>query len=443
MDLFHQNFNASPDEVNITIHGNFTNDDILKVYGYGREAATFNTSGDTIYISSNGKVDTKEYITLLVGFNKNTFATNNTINNEFAYYEQLNNNRESYNNAEKKQDTKEKYFSMFRKALIPGIIIIILLTFLPSLFKGKSNTNTERRIGGYLKCNFGPTGNELPKKVDYYRNIPNNGDIYRSFWIAGYYGIMNKREDFMGAILLKWLLNGNIKFNEENDIELVSFPNNDVVELENTLYGYFRGASEKNILRQESFKTWCMQNPSKIYHWFTDVIDYETVLLTKEGKAKFIKKEDEFHSVEYRIDEEMYEEASKLAGFKTFLNDFSMMETKEKLEVKLWKEYLIYAEMFGIADKISEEFKELYPELVEVIENSHVNLNSITSITTMSANIIKYAEASYIKSTAVSSGSSRGGSSGFGSSSGGSFSSGGGGGSFGGGGSHSSGGGFR
>ena len=42
------------------------------------------------------------------------------------------------------------------------------------------------------------------------------------------------------------------------------------------------------------------------------------------------------------------------------------MEEKEHIDVKLWDEYLIFAELFGIADKVREEFKKLYPDMKEV-----------------------------------------------------------------------------
>ena len=30
-------------------------------------------------------------------------------------------------------------------------------------------------------------------------------------------------------------------------------------------------------------------------------------------------------------------------------------------EVKLWKDYLVYAQLFGIADKVAKQFQKLYP----------------------------------------------------------------------------------
>lgn len=438
-NLFPENFNTNPSQVNITISGDFVRNNVDRMYGYGKKKASFYAAGDTIIVNSNGKVSKNEYITLLIRFNKNTFNTSNIINNDFAYYQNKGNN-----NLEKtSDDSNHKNFFKFVNniAIFMLPMVFTFIVFISSLLNNGVHTK-DNYIGGYLKCKFGKKGNEVPSKItNYYRDIPNKGDIYRSFWIAGNYGLMKKREDFMGAILLKWLLNGNITFKESNKIELLKSPDN-VIELESKLYGYFLGASVKNILDYDSFKKWCMLNPSQMYHWFTEVIDYETTLLAKEGKAEFKKKDDMYHSIYYEISDEMMDEAIKIAEFKKFLNDLTLMNEKDKIEVKLWKEYLIYAQMFGLADKIAEHFNKLYPELIEEITASNINIKNLKAIAASSTYIVK--TSSKHSSSYTGGGSSRG--SGYlsnSSSSPSSFSSGGGGGSFGSGGHGSSGGGFR
>ena len=429
-NLFPQNFNTSPNKVNITIYGDFIRDDIVSTYGYGKGDATFYAKDNKIYVNSNSSVKNNEYITLLIRFNKDTFATKNTIKYDFNYYLNMSNNREKYNQEEKNTYVYNNIFKIL-KTILSTVAIIAIPLICSNVFLNTKVKNKQNYIGGYLKCTFGEEGNEVPKKVDYYRDIPNNGDIYRSFWIASNYGLMEKREDFMGAILLKWLLDENIKFNDDN-IELLNSPGNKELELENKLYSFFRGASTHNILEKENFKDWCLRNPSKMYHWFTDVIDAETSKLAKEGKAKMIKSDDEFHAIHYEIDDKMMNEAKNIAGFKKFLEDFSLMNQKEKIEVKLWKQYLIYAQMFGMADKISKEFKELYPELVEIIDESNFKIADLKRVSTSSDYIIKTTDLAITRSYDALASSSR--SSGYlsgSSDSPSSFSSGGGGGSFG------------
>ena len=98
-----------------------------------------------------------------------------------------------------------------------------------------------------------------------------------------------------------------------------------------------------------------------------------------------------------------------------------MSYTKEVMEVKLWDEYLMFAYIFGIADKVAKQLKDLYPEVLEdpnarIDYNTIVYVSNISRTSTSSANSARAAAESY-------------------SSGGGGFSSGGGGGgSFGGGG---------
>lgn len=58
-------------------------------------------------------------------------------------------------------------------------------------------------------------------------------------------------------------------------------------------------------------------------------------------------------------------EGKKLYGLKKYLIEFSKIGEKEPIEVKLWDEYLMYAQIFGIAKEVAKQFKKLYPEIIE------------------------------------------------------------------------------
>ena len=94
--------------------------------------------------------------------------------------------------------------------------------------------------------------------------------------------------------------------------------------------------------------------------------------------------------------------------------------TKEAIEVKLWDEYLMFAYLFGIADKVAKQFKNLYPEYIENLDN--IDFDTIIFLNTISVRSVSAANTARSRAQSYSSG-------------GGGFSSGGGGGgSFGGGG---------
>ena len=123
------------------------------------------------------------------------------------------------------------------------------------------------------------------------------------------------------------------------------------------------------------------------------------------------------------MDDKIYEDSSRLYGLKLYLDEFSRMNTKEVLEVKLWDEYLMFAYLFGIADKVAKQFKNLYPEVIEQMENANIDYNTLIFVNNLSSSSVYAATSARSAAENYSSG-------------GGGFSSGGGGGgSFGGGGS--------
>ena len=54
--------------------------------------------------------------------------------------------------------------------------------------------------------------------------------------------------------------------------------------------------------------------------------------------------------------------AVQLLGLRKFLLDFSLIAERGIKEMPLWREYLVYATLFGIADKVSENYAEVYSD---------------------------------------------------------------------------------
>ena len=65
------------------------------------------------------------------------------------------------------------------------------------------------------------------------------------------------------------------------------------------------------------------------------------------------------------MNDKIYNDSVELYGLKKYLLEFSSMGTKEVMEVKLWDEYLMFAYLFGIADKVAKQLKDMYPEILE------------------------------------------------------------------------------
>ena len=121
---------------------------------------------------------------------------------------------------------------------------------------------------------------------------------------------------------------------------------------------------------------------------------------------------------------------NKWNGFKKFLNDFGRLEEKELPEIILWEKYLVYASVFGLADKVSKtmkiKFSELHPndEFNPTFSDYYMMSSMSNTLTkTVSSSVTKsYSAVQNYKSNNMSSGSGMGG----GFSSGGGFGGGGG-----------------
>lgn len=53
----------------------------------------------------------------------------------------------------------------------------------------------------------------------------------------------------------------------------------------------------------------------------------------------------------------------KWKGLKKYMEDFSLLNEKEVPAIEVWEKYLVYATAFGIADKVLEQLKTVYPNI--------------------------------------------------------------------------------
>ena len=186
------------------------------------------------------------------------------------------------------------------------------------------------------------------------------------------------KQGIIGAILLKWIKNGYItvlkmekgilSFKDNNyAIDLTKITNVDN-EIENGLLKILITAAGPNkILEAKEFKKWSKKNYSEVSSWFSSIDDQVELNLEKEGLITLTQETTQgmFGTSKNitikNVNPKLKEEAIQLKGLKKFLLDFSIMPEREYFEVKTWEEYLIFAQLMGIADKVAEQFSKIYP----------------------------------------------------------------------------------
>ena len=415
---------SKPGNVEIKTHADQPFEDSLDVWGYGNYGGLAYVSDGAIYMSSDGVLETNEYMTLLVKFPQNTFSTQNVLDHDFNYYLNMANE-----GAKKYEPSLWDKFVEILPLILVGLIFI--LTFVVIFFSSIKLSDTVL-LG--IKRIYLPKNKKLPKDLPYFREIPCQGKLEEAYWVTSLYSMNKRKNDVLGSYLLKWIRDeyitvqkvmkdGILKDKEEQHLILKSIQEVQLSDTEKRLYDMLLSASKDGILEPKEFEKWCKDHYEEFFDWFDDLLDSVSIKYQQENKLfETSYKKYGMKIQNLTINDSIMEDAKQLKGLKNFLNDFSNIKDRSAIEVNLWQEYLMYAQMFGIAEKVAKEFKRLYPDVV-----TDTSYDTIIFVHTMSYH--SYSSANSARSRAQSYSAGGGGFS-AGGGGGGSFGGGGGGGGF-------------
>ncbi|MGI5948992.1 DUF2207 family protein [Peptoniphilus sp.] len=404
-----------------------------RIWGFGYTGKT-EINNDNLYAYTEEPMSSSNYMVLLGIFEGKIFNTSNNqnwtsdelIDEAMVGASPSDGNGGNSTNARASEDnyyddsqgtsSRHPFFGFifwpFFSVIFNIIIVFIIFQFIRNINKGSEDIK-----GRTIDME------ELP----YYRDIPDE-DFARTYRL-----VYPEMEDVLSAYILKWVFEKKLK-ERKDEVGLIfkrdslSLIIGDKGEFDNTaeedLWDMIVSASgDDNILSEKEFTKYI----KKHYDEYSDL--QET--LSKNSK-RYIKSIGGYEVIEKKVlgifkrektyeTDVAYELKKKVFGFKKYLEDYSLLSEREVKEVSLWKDYLIWAAYFGIADKVYEQLKIVDP-------GYDINGMDMTTFIILTNNFSSNVQSAY--NSATSSSSSGGGGSSF---------SGGGGGSFGGG----SGGGIR
>ncbi len=415
-DLLHQVFNS----YQITIYSDFKYEDIL-LRGYGNYGGLINLKDGKIILSNSNGLKTNEYMVLLARFNKDTFNAKVKLNEDFnTYYNMALNGSVNYEIKKENKVIKKikeiiySYILTVTNIYLFFIVIIIILVVL--IIKEKKNNSYYNKE---LDMSYKP-------RFKYYRGIPCDNDLYKIYYISYRY-LRTRGNNLLGAIMLKWILYNNITISNENII--FNNKNNITNSYERDLYDMFYRING-NILSLKELKKWYKISYRNSNYILTSIYNDE-----KEKISFCVKKKypniNSLDKLNLMTNNYLADDIDKLRGLYNYLNDFSRMYEKMPIEVHLWKEYLIIAQLFGLADKVKKEFKFLYPDLdienvfksidiFEILLDSLFDIEYNDIVIKSSGSIFKDLSDAIFNDSSSSHSSGGGGSGSFGSGSGGS-----------------------
>ncbi len=430
--LIPHDFSNTIGNVEITVRADKKFEDTLDVWGYGEYGAPTYVYDGVVKMHSDGKMTSDEYKVLLIKFPTGAFNTSVSLDNNFDYYLNMADEGSTkyvddydYDITYENLSIQEKVisfiigsFSIFM-FLFPFILIVVVV----SNIEQTTLTKEQRK---------------LIKDAPYYRDIPCDKNIFKMFYVANATGLMKRKTDVMGAVILKWLKEKRISIRKEETGVLMKKEETCIIfdkvlanEISNAyekkLYLFMYEASKDGILEKKELEKWCSRHYQTILGWFDKVLAEEKENLLNDSSLYRTKEGNVIKKKRIHFTDNLIQEAINISGLKKYLNDYTLINKREAIEVELFEEYLMFAQLVGIADKVAKEFKDLYPEVIEA--SSYQSYDNIIFLNTTMHRGITSANTARSRAESYSSG-------------GGGFSSGGGGGgSFGGG--SSGGGGFR
>lgn len=199
--LIPYDFSNSIGNVDIKIHTDFAIEDTIDVWGYGNYGGLAYVDNGNIYMSSDGRLDTNEYMTILVKFPLESFDCSNKLDYNFNHYFQM------AEEGSTKYNKKGKSIIDIIKRIISIIFAYgsFIFMIIISIFASRKSTN--RNYG----FKYGEKGKKIPRNVDYYRDIPFNDDIFKAYYIAYQYGLLKNKTNILGAVILKWIKSGKVR----------------------------------------------------------------------------------------------------------------------------------------------------------------------------------------------------------------------------------------
>lgn len=356
---------APPQKVSVIISkedGKFDNTN-SKIWAFGNKGKIEFIDGKIVFKTLEG-LRSSNYVTILTQLNKGEIISGEKINKDFSYYKDMAFKGSSYVKKSSNKNNQKLY-----KIAVKAIVFLVIGLFGTAV----ATTSSKKLKGGYKKGDF---------KGEYYRDIPEKEwwQLSHILKCAGFDGA----ESIIRAYFLKWIQGKVlIPMTEEKGFifkkEVLSLKINNKMEydfettVERKLFSMVeKAARDDEILQENEFTSYLKkENNQSAFKSLQESMKQDSLsyarkydLLEMNEKGKWT----------YKYNEKGKKFTEHLIKYYNYLKDFTLLSEREVSEIKVWKDLLIYATLFDVADEVEKQLKKLSPEF---LENYDVDVNSL------------------------------------------------------------------
>lgn len=310
-----------------------------RVWGFGYEGTTSMTEGHVEAVST-GRFRSNSALILLLRFDQGLFARNNPVDEPFETRLQQAMEGASFDD----DDDEDEFVGLF-------MTILGVLSFgLPLAGAYWSDRRRKKKILGLKNI----------KTIDWCRDVPFGGNVLESNYVLAKIDTNRRSDTLAGALILRMIEQGYLSIRKDADEKVeICFSGRDLSGLgacELGLYQMMQEASGSDgILQDKEFSRWSRRHTSRVEKWTK----------TQETDAKAALQADGFMPAGDNFSPDGQQQARNVFGFRKFLKDFTLVDERFSQEVAVWNDYLVFGALYGIADKVARELKDIDPKIFE------------------------------------------------------------------------------
>ncbi len=337
-----------PEDSTIT----FTEDKV-KVWGF-RYYGDVSLNGNSILAESSEPFSSSSAMILMCRFEKGMFEPADIRENEFESIRAKAFVGSDYDESDE-WTTEDTIFAIIALLGFFGIPILVFIIYLIYIYRARK---------------------KVFKDLNWYRDIPFEGNLQKTNQVLNAYSYFSADyNNLLSACILKLINLGAISITQQMLDNGKTTENFVIGELKNAeqlpvllrkIHGIFKQAAGSDSILEPKELKYYMKN-----QYSQSASDaFINTLHTKTSISNY---------------KEQLDEVRHVFGLKKFLKDFSLIDERHVQEVSLWKDYMIFATLFGIADQVIKDMKKINPEYFNMDQTARQMADDITLPTIYSA----------------------------------------------------------
>lgn len=335
-----------PTDVVLTIRmedGSELTDELSDIWAFGFDGQIRFEDG-VIRAWSESPLEDDQHMTVMVSFQKGVLSPLRTEDDSFETVKER-----AFDGSDYEDDLTPFEIFMIIAVIVFLIVLVIVVAVIAEMIH---QAKLKKRMNN----------------TAYFRDAPNGGNLNATYLLARCCGLCSE-DTLLGAYFLRLISDGCLEpvfthsAPKDTNLALVHAPRG-ADPYDDVLYTVLEAAANQDrVLQPKELEQYCQKNCKPLMAFVESCEQNGEKMLSEAGCFKGTARSG-LGSLTTEGDRKLDE----ILGLKRFLLDFSLVQERDVREAVVWRDYMIYAHLLGIADKVAPQLRKLYPNEIHQID---------------------------------------------------------------------------